>query len=138
MHKITKRNEEYFVKYENQKNEEKAKIWYEKKTDEYYIRLKTPNPSNREFIRINVFEKKQINDIYEFETKEDKGWKSRMTDEEKEKYEECERIMKEIEKVATERKPKPLTEEEKLQKQVDELREKLLKKQEELMRKRGN
>lgn len=148
MNKITKRDNEYFVEYEGQENEELVNIWFEKKSGKYHLKLKKGNPSNREFIRLDVFEKGQINGVYEFETKMSgprtigtTNWQSRMTDEEFDGYnsyleqiEDLKTRVNELKEIVTARAPKELTPAEKLQKKIDEL----LARQAALMAKRGN
>lgn len=100
-------------------------LWFEKKTNEYHVKLPKDNGSGRTYIRLSRFKN---TDIYEFETKTEHregmsygSWKDRMTDEEKTEYEKCLKIIENIEKICRERKPKELTEEEKLQKEIDRL-----------------
>ena len=107
--------------------------WFEKKTNQWHILIpkEARNLCGRTYIRENHFDKSTI---YEFETKTEHregmsygGWKDRMTDEEKLKYEEAERIIAEIKKACLERKPKELTEAEKLELQIAKLMAKLEK-----------
>lgn len=82
--------------------------WYEKKTDKWHVKLPANNPTGRTYIRVD----KIPNGYLEFETKtehrENMGWQSRMTDEEKEEWKACEETMARIKKACEERQPEKL------------------------------
>lgn len=105
--------------------------WYEKKVDKWHILVpkEAREICGRTYIRESYFDN---SDIYEFETKTEHreglgngGWKSRLTEEELEKFNECERIMNELKEVALSRQPKELTEEEKIEREIAKLMKKL-------------
>lgn len=105
--------------------------WYEKKVDKWHVLIpkEAREICGRTYIRESHFDN---SDIYEFETKTEHreglgngGWKSRLTEEELEKFNECERIMNELKEVALSRQPKELTEEEKIEREIAKLMKKL-------------
>ena len=105
--------------------------WYEKKVDKWHVVVpkEAREVCGRTYIRESYFED---SDIYEFETKTthregigNGGWKSRLTPEELEKYNECERVMEELKTLALSRPVKELTEEEKLEREIERLTKKL-------------
>ena len=106
--------------------------WYEKKTESWHV--KVPKEGAEECGRTYIRESKFVNGLYEFETKTEHrvglssgGWKSRLTEEELSKYEECERIMNELKEIALTRQPKELTEEEKVMREIEKYQRKLAK-----------
>lgn len=131
MHKVMKIDEKYYFESENQERIE-VKTWFEKKSNITWIVLPKGNPSGRTYISLNKLDK---TGSYEFETKTTGprtlvvtwNWKSRMTDEESKKYEECQNYIEMIRNECMNRKPKELTEEEKLELEIKKLQEKLKK-----------
>ena len=130
MNKIEKLNNTYTLTTENGETFTCTR-WFEKKTNQWHILI--PKDARklcgRTYIRENHFDNSTI---YEFETKTEHregmsygSWKDRMTDEEKVQWTECEKLMETIKQNCLERKPKELTEEEKLQLQIDKLMKKL-------------
>lgn len=84
--------------------------WFEKKTGEWHVKLPSNNPTGRTYIRVKNLP--SDGSTVEFETKtthrENLGWSSRMTEEEKKVWEECEKKMAEIKKACEERAPEKL------------------------------
>ncbi len=124
MNKIIKLNGEYVCIPENG-SQFPCTRWYEKKTDEWYIKLPKNNPTGREYIR----EKKFIGEELQFETKTTgprvlgtTNWRSRLTPEETKELEEAEKTIERLKEIGMSRKP--LTEEEKLRKELEEMRKK--------------
>lgn len=79
----------------------------------------------RTYVRLSMVKK---NGILYFENKENHreglsngGWKARLTEEEKAEYEACEKRMEELKKIAIARPVKELTEEEKLDREIQRL-----------------
>lgn len=107
--------------------------WFEKKTGHWHIIV--PKEAREICGRTYIREKHLENiDVYEFEDKTEHrtgmsygGWKDRMTDEEKVQWTECEKLMETIKQNCLERKPKELTETEKLELQIAKLMAKLEK-----------
>lgn len=129
MNRLTKINENlYHLETENGQTFD-CKTWFEEKTQKWHVKLPKNNPTGRLFVRLSHFDN---SDIYEFETKTEHregmsygSWKDRMTDEEKAIYEECFAKIKKIEEDCKSRKPRELTEEEKLLLQIQKLQSKL-------------
>lgn len=109
--------------------------WFEKKTGVWHIKLPANNPTGRTYIRES---KLNADGEYEFETKTTSprvigsDFLDRMTEEERDEYEELAEQKKEIDERLDELKklalsrPKPeLTEEEKLQREIEKLQAKL-------------
>lgn len=118
-----------------------GKPWYEKKTDKWWVKLGDDNPTGRKYIAVkDIIDN---NDELEFESKTpmakgtmnigDRGWKSRLEPDELKELEEAEKTIERLKALALSRPKKELTEEEKLQKQIDAL----LRKQKELLEKKA-
>lgn len=134
MNKLIKVDDGYKVVCEN--GEEFAAVrWFEKKTGVWHVKLPANNPTGRTYIRESKIADK---DVYEFESKTEGPrvlgcqFLDRMTEEEKDEWEELTTQKKEIDERLDELKklalarPKPeLTEEEKLARQIAELQRKL-------------
>lgn len=108
MNKITKiGTQRWLVECENGTKFECGE-WFEKKTDKWHVKLPADNPTGRTYIRVD----KIPNGYLEFETKtehrENMGWQSRMTDEEREEWKACEETMARIKKACEERQPEKL------------------------------
>jgi pyruvate-formate lyase len=112
-----------------------CKRWLEKKADKQMWHVIIPKEAREEcgrtYIRESYFEN---TDIYQFENKTehrtgmgDGGWKSRLTPEELEEYQSHEQRMEELKKLALSRPVKVLTEEEKLKREIEKIRAKLVK-----------
>lgn len=104
----------------------KCTRWYEKKTGEWYVKLPKENETGREYIR----EKKITSDEYEFETKTTgprvlgtTNWRSRLTPEETKELETAEKTIERLKEIGMSRKP--LSEEDKLRKELEETKKKL-------------
>lgn len=107
--------------------------WYEKKVDKWHVLVpkEARELCGRTYIRESYFDN---SDIYEFETKTEhregigsRGWKARLTPEELEEYESHEKRMEELKQIALSRPIKELTEEEKIQAQIDRMMARLAK-----------
>lgn len=112
----------------------KCTRWYEKKTGEWYVKLPKENETGREYIR----EKKITSDEYEFETKTtgprvlgSTNWRSRLTEKELKELEAAEKTIERLKEIGMSRKP--LSEEDKLRKELEETKKKL----EELLKQRS-
>lgn len=117
-----------------------CKRWYEKKVDKWHVMIpvEAREICGRTYIRESFFDN---SDIYEFENKTEHreglgngGWKSRLTEEELKKYNECEKTMNDLKTLALSRQPRELTELEKTQREY----EKILKRLETLKALEGN
>lgn len=131
MNKIIRKSENDFVLVVEDGREFICSLWYEKKIDGYHVRIPKEGKEicGREFVRLTQFEK---SDIYEFETKTEHreglsngGWKSRMTNEEREEYTRLENRMREIEEIVKSRPLPVLTEEEKIRREIERLTRRL-------------
>lgn len=98
MNKIYKVNNEFELVLDNGESVI-CKRWYEKKTDKFYCKIP------KEYVEIcgreYISESKFVDNYFEFETtkkvhREIGGWKSKMTPEEKETVERCEKIIEDI------------------------------------------
>lgn len=106
--------------------------WFEKKTNEWYIRLPKGNPTGREFIR----EKKFTGEEFVFETKTSgprvlgaSNWRAQLTPDELKELETAEQTIERLKELGKSRKP--LTELERKEREIEELKrqlEELLKK----------
>lgn len=90
MNRITKINDTQYELTDELGNTYACKLWLEKKVNEWQIKLPANNSSGRQYIRVKVFNEKNVDGVYEFETKESESrvlnvskWKSVMTDIEK-------------------------------------------------------
>lgn len=97
----------------NSENEkvEIGHLWSEVKNGEkkFHIRLSKNNFSNREFISLKVFEEKNVDGIYSFESKsqekrEIRNWRNLLNEVEKSRLEELEKEIEELKKVGLSRK----------------------------------
>ena len=133
MNTITKINENQFELKDELGNTYICKLWYEKKTNEYHIKLPMNNSSGRQYIRLKKFNENNIDGVYEFETKDTpkrvlnvSNWKSMMTEEEKTRWNILENEMEKIKSDCIERL-KSNSEEMKLQRQIEKLQAELAK-----------
>jgi hypothetical protein len=106
-----------------------CELWFEKKTNKWYIKLPKDNPSGRTYIT-KTFVDNSKDQTYEFQTKTEfrsgltsGGWRSRLTDEEKQELAEYEEGIERLKKIGLSRKP--LTENDKLRNQIKKLEEEL-------------
>ena len=111
MNKIVKTSKDgrntYTLTTENGQSME-CSVWFEKKTNQWHVKLPKDNPSGRTYVRLSNFDK---SDIYEFETKTEfrtgltsGGWKSKMTEEEKVEMDKLEKRIDEIKNLCQSRK----------------------------------
>lgn len=133
MNTITKINENQFELKDELGNTYICKLWYEKKTNEYHIKLPMNNSSGRQYIRLKKFNENNIDGVYEFETKDTpkrvlnvSNWRSMMTEEEKTRWNILENEMEKIKSDCIERL-KSNSEEMKLQRQIEKLQAELAK-----------
>lgn len=134
MNKIIKNQDNsYTLITESNKAFNNLKTWFEKKTGHWHIIVpkEAREECGRTYIREKFLEGKTE---YQFETKTEHRegmsygtWKDRMTEEEKAQWAECEQLMETIKQNCLERKPKELTETEKLELQIAKLKAKLEK-----------
>jgi len=106
-----------------------CELWFEKKTNKYHVKLPKGNPSGRTYVRQSLVDGSK-DQTYEFPTKTEfrtglsgGGWRSRLTDEEKQELKTYEEGIERLKKIGMSRKP--LTENEKLKNQISKLEEEL-------------
>ena len=106
-----------------------CELWFEKKTNKWHVKLPKNNPSGRTYVRQSIVDGSE-NQTYKFETKTtfrtgltSGGWRSRLTDEEKQELAEYESHIERLKKIGMSRKP--LTENERLKNQISKLEEEL-------------
>ena len=130
---ITKTEEGKYILTTTDGQEFECTRWYEKKVDKWHVLVpkEARELCGRTYIRESFFDD---SDIYEFETKTEHregigsgGWKARLTPEELEEYESHEKRMEELKQIALSRPVKELTEEEKIQAQIDKMMARLMK-----------
>ena len=90
MNTITKINDNQYELRDELGNTYMCKLWYEKKTNEWHIKLPINNSSGRQYIRLKKFDENSVDGVYEFETKDTpkrvlnvSNWKSMLTDAQK-------------------------------------------------------
>ena len=90
MNTITKINDNQYELRDELGNTYICKLWFEKKTQEWHIKLPMNNSSGRQYIRLKKFNEESVDGVYEFETKDTpkrvlnlSNWKSMLTDGEK-------------------------------------------------------
>lgn len=133
MNTITKINDNLFELKDELGNVYQCKLWYEKKTNEYHIKLPMNNSSGRQYIRLKKFNENNIDGVYEFETKDTpkrvlnlSNWRSMLTDREKLRLGVLESEIETIKSACVERL-KSNSEEMKLQRQIEKLQAELNK-----------
>ena len=112
MNYLKKLNEkDYELSNSENQEVEIGHLWSEIKNGEkkYHIRLSKSNFSGREFISLKVFNEKNVNGIYSFESKSEgkreiKGWRNLLNESEKKRLEELESEIEEIKKIGLSRK----------------------------------
>ena len=133
MNTITKINENQFELKDELGNVYECKLWYEKKTQEWHIKLPMNNSSGRQYIRLKKFNENNVDGVYEFETKDTpkrvlnlSNWRSMLTDGQKLRLAVLESEIEEIKSDCIERL-KSNSEEAKLQRQIEKLQAELNK-----------
>ena len=133
MNTITKINDTQYELRDELGNTYMCKLWFEKKTNEYHIKLPMNNSSGRQYIRLKKFNEENVNGIYEFETKDTpkrilnvSNWKSMLTDIEKTRLSILEGEIEEIKSACIERL-KSNSAEMKLQREIEKLQSQLAK-----------
>lgn len=112
-----------------------CKRWLEKKPNKQMWHIIVPKEAREEcgrtYIRESYFDN---SDVYEFENKTEHreglsggGWKNRLTESERIEFEGLEKRMEELKKIALSRPVKELTEEEKIQREIERQMAKLAK-----------
>lgn len=131
MNTITKINNNQYELRDELGNTYICKLWFEKKTNEWHIKLPMNNSSGRQYIRLKKFNANNIDGVYEFETKDTpkrvlnvSNWKSMMTDIEKARLKVLEDEIEKIKSDCIERL-KSNSEEMKLQRQIEKLQSEL-------------
>lgn len=130
MNKVIEKNGKYFLLLSDEMEEVEVGTYFEKKSNINWIVLPKGNSSGRGYISTN----KLVNGVYEFADKTSGprtlttwNWKSRMSTEEKEKYEAAQAYIEKIREECMSRKPIELTDEEKLKIKIQKLEEELKK-----------
>lgn len=120
-----------------------CKLWFEKKTNEWHIKLPMNNSSGRQYIRLKKFNENNINGVYEFETKDTpkrvlnvSNWKSMLTDAQKARLSILENEIEAIKSDCIERL-KSNSEEMKLQREIEKIEREKAELQAKLNRLRG-
>ena len=133
MNKIVKINDNQYELTDELGNTYACKLWFEKKVNEWQIKLPANNSSGRQYIRLSVFDKKAVDGVYEFETKDGpkrvlnvSKWKDMLTDSEKARLNMLEDEIEKIKSACIERL-KANSEEAKLQREIEKLQSQLAK-----------
>lgn len=133
MNKIVKINDGQYELTDELGNTYACKLMLEKKTNEWQIKLPANNSSGRQFIRLKVFNEKNIDGVYEFETKDGpkrvlnvSKWRDMLTDSEKARLNMLEDEIEKIKSACIERL-KANSEEAKLQREIEKLQSQLNK-----------
>ena len=133
MNTITKINDNLFELKDELGNTYECKLWFEKKTNEYHIKLPMNNSSGRQYIRLKKFNENAVDGVYEFETKDTpkrvlnvSKWKDMLTDSEKTRLNMLEGEIENIKSACIERL-KANSEEAKLQREIEKLQSQLAK-----------
>ena len=127
MNTITKINDNQYELRDELGNTYMCKLWFEKKTNEWHIKLPMNNSSGRQYIRLKKFNENNVDGVYEFETKDTpkrvlnvSNWKSMMTDIEKARLKVLEDEIEKIKSDCIERL-KSNSEEMKLQREIEKI-----------------
>lgn len=133
MNKIAKINDNQYELTDELGNTYMCKLWFEKKTNEYHIKLPMNNSSGRQYIRLKKFNENNVDGVYEFETKDGpkrvlnvSKWKDMLTDSEKARLNMLEDEIEKIKSACIERL-KANSEEAKLQREIEKLQSQLAK-----------
>lgn len=131
MNTITKINDNQYELKDEFGNTYICKLWFEKKTNEWHIKLPMNNSSGRQYIRLKKFNENNVDGVYEFETKDTpkrvlnvSNWKSMLTDAQKARLSILENEIEAIKSDCIERL-KSNSEEMKLQRQIEKLQSEL-------------
>ena len=143
MNKITKISDNQYELTDELGNTYACKLWLEKKVNEWQIKLPANNSSGRQYIRLKVFNEKNVDGVYEFETKEGESrvlnvskWKDMLTDIEKARLNVLEGEIEKIKSACIERL-KANSQEMKLQREIEKYEREKAKLEAELARLRG-
>lgn len=127
MNKIAKINDTQYELTDEMGNTYVCKLWFEKKTNEWHIKLPMNNSSGRQYIRLKKFNENNVDGVYEFETKDTpkrvlnvSNWKSVLTDSEKARLNMLEDEIEKIKSACIERL-KANSEEAKLQREIEKI-----------------
>ena len=133
MNTITKINDKEYELRDELGNTYICKLWFEKKTQEWHIKLPMNNSSGRQYIRLKKFNEESVDGVYEFETKDTpkrvlnlSNWRSMLTDGQKLRLAVLESEIEAIKSDCIERL-KSNSEEMKLQRQIEKLQAELNK-----------
>ena len=133
MNAITKIDNNQYELRDQLGNTYMCKLWFEKKTNEWHIKLPMNNSSGRQYIRLKKFNENNVNGVYEFETKDTpkrvlnvSNWKSMLTDTQKARLSILENEIEAIKSDCIERL-KSNSEEMKLQREIEKLQSQLAK-----------
>lgn len=133
MNKIAKINDTQYELTDELGNTYECKLWFEKKTNEWHIKLPMNNSSGRQYIRLKKFNENAVDGVYEFETKDGpkrvlnvSKWKDMLTDSEKARLNMLEDEIENIKSACIERL-KANSEEAKLQREIEKLQSQLAK-----------
>lgn len=133
MNTITKINDNQYELRDELGNTYICKLWFEKKTQEWHIKLPMNNSSGRQYIRLKKFNENNVDGVYEFETKDTpkrvlnlSNWRSMLTDGQKLRLAVLEGEIEAIKSDCIERL-KSNSEETKLQRQIEKLQAELNK-----------
>lgn len=133
MNTITKINDNQYELKDELGNTYICKLWFEKKTNEWHIKLPMNNSSGRQYIRLKKFNENNVDGVYEFETKDTpkrvlnvSNWKSMLTDAQKARLAILENEIEAIKSDCIERL-KSNSEEMKLQREIEKLQSQLNK-----------
>lgn len=127
MNKLYKNEFGKYILVTNDGVETECTLWYEKKTNCMHIKLPKDNPTGRMYVRLSKVE----NEPYYFEDKLEhrtlaKGnWRSKLTEDEARELNILETRIEEIKQAAIARRPEPLTEEEKLEREIEKYKRRL-------------
>lgn len=133
MNKIVKINDGQYELTDELGNTYACKLVLEKKTNEWQIKLPANNSSGRQFVRLKVFNEKNVEGVYEFDTKDTpkrvlnvSKWREMLTDSEKARLNVLEDEIEKIKSACIERL-KANSEEAKLQREIEKLQSQLAK-----------
>lgn len=133
MNTITKIDNNQYELRDELGNTYMCKLWFEKKTNEWHIKLPMNNSSGRQYIRLKKFNENNVDGVYEFETKDTpkrvlnvSNWKSMLTDAQKARLAILENEIEAIKSDCIERL-KSNSEEMKLQREIEKLQSQLAK-----------
>lgn len=133
MNTITKINDSLYELKDELGNTYECKLWLEKKTNEWHIKLPMNNSSGRQYIRLKKFNENNVDGVYKFDTKDTpkrvlnvSKWREMLTDSEKARLNMLEDEIEKIKSACIERL-KANSEEAKLQREIEKLQSQLNK-----------